>query len=441
MLTRKANKCDNPRNHWGASAVDALSTALVMELKPIVDDILEYISTINFKTSNTQVSLFETTIRYLAGLLSGYDLLKGPLSNLATDKAKVEKLLSQSKSLADALKFAFDTPSGVPYNNIDLKKRGNDGASTNGLATTGTLILEWQRLSDLTGDSTYGKLAQKAESYLLNPKPSYNEPFPGLVGTGIDISTGEFTDATGGWNGGDDSFYEYLIKMYVYDSSRFKTYRDRWILAADSTIKYLASHPASRPDLTFLASFDNKTFVNSSQHLTCFDGGNFLLGGQVLDREDYIDFGLALVDGCHDTYISTKTRIGPESFSWDTSQIDSTQEAFFKKHGFYITNSFYDLRPEVIESYYYAYRVTGIRASYPFVSLSPVLSHTSNSSPRLTIEFIVQETKNTKTGLGTPSSPSTAPVAPPTVSLPYQTSIPLTAAPSPMSRRVSFSPK
>jgi hypothetical protein len=32
--------------------------------------------------------------------------------------------------------------------------------------------------------------------------------------------------------------------------------------------------------------------------LTCFDGGSFILGGTVLDRQDFIDFGLELVDGC-----------------------------------------------------------------------------------------------------------------------------------------------
>ena len=80
--------------------------------------------------------------------------------------------------------------------------------------------------------------------------------------------------------------------MYVYDSSRFGNYGDRWTLAADSTMEHLASHPSSRPQLTFLASFANTRFVNTSQHLTCFDGGSFLLGGQVFDKKEYIDFGL-----------------------------------------------------------------------------------------------------------------------------------------------------
>ncbi|KAF6222798.1 hypothetical protein HO133_000847 [Letharia lupina] len=353
------NTCTNPRNNWGASAVDALSTALVMESQSIVNDILDYIATIDYTTTATEVSLFETTIRYMAGMLSGYDLLKGPLSSLGMNASAVDTLLTQSKSLADSLSFAFNTSTGIPSNSLYFTNQTDDGSTTNGLADIGTLCLEWQHLSDLTGDPSYGDLAQKAETYLLNPLPGFNEPFAGLVGTNVNISNGVFLDATGGWNGGDDSFYEYLIKMYVYDSSRYSNYSDRWVMAADSTIKYLTSNPASRPDLTFLASYVNTTFVNSSEHLTCFDGGNFLLGGSVLGRQDYIEFGLALVNGCHDLYNSTLTGIGPESFSWNTTGVDSTNEAFYNANGFYITDQLYDLRPEVIESFYYAYRITG----------------------------------------------------------------------------------
>lgn len=236
------NTCSNPRNNWGASAVDALSTALVMESQPIVTDILNYIATIDYTSTATEVSLFETTIRYLGGMLSGYDLLKGPLAQLVTNSSTVDTLLTQSKSLADSLRFAFNTPTGIPSNNLYFNDQTSDGSTTNGLATIGTLCLEWQHLSDLTGDPSYGDIVQKAEGYLLNPLPEANEPFPGLVGTSVDTSNGMFLDATGGWNGGDDSFYEYLIKMYVYDSSRYSNYSERWIMAADSTIKHLTSN-------------------------------------------------------------------------------------------------------------------------------------------------------------------------------------------------------
>ncbi|KAI9876101.1 MAG: maturation of Asn-linked oligosaccharides protein [Pleopsidium flavum] len=354
------NTCGDSRNGWGASAVDAFSTALVMQIPDIVNEILHYIPTIDFSKTSEQVSLFETTIRYVAGMLSGYDLLKGPLAKLANDTSNVDTLLTQAKKLADILKYSFDSPTGLPHNGLNIEQMTTDGSTSNGLATIGTLVLEWTHLSDLTGDPEYAQLTQKAESYLLNPQnPDLGEPFPGLLGTNVDINTGNFIDNRGGWSGGDDSFYEYLLKMYVYDSSRFGAYKDRWITAADSTIAHLTSHPSSRPDLTFLAEYTGTTLIFECQHLTCFDGGNFLLGGKVLNRQDYIDFGLALVNGCHDTYISTVTGIGPETFSWNTTTLPADQAAFYATSGFWIENSQYITRPEVVESYYYAYRITG----------------------------------------------------------------------------------
>ncbi|THC95625.1 hypothetical protein EYZ11_004887 [Aspergillus tanneri] len=354
-----SNGYGNSRNGWGASAVDALSTAIIMRNATIVNQILDHIAKIDYSKTDDMVSLFETTIRYLGGMLSGYDLLKGPASDLVKDEKKIETLLTQSKNLADVLKFAFDTPSGVPYNNINITSHDNDHAKTNGLAVTGTLVLEWTRLSDLTGDDEYANLSQKAESHLLDPQPKEAQPFPGLVGSSIDIRTGKFANAQVSWNGGADSFYEYLIKMYVYDPKRFGKYKERWIAAAKSTIEHLASNSETRPDLTFLASYNNGNLGLSSQHLTCFDGGNFLLGGTVLDREDFIDFGLKLVNGCHATYNETLTGIGPESFSWSPTNVPEDQRGLYERAGFYISSGAYILRPEVIESFYYAWRITG----------------------------------------------------------------------------------
>jgi mannosyl-oligosaccharide alpha-1,2-mannosidase len=345
-------------NGWGASAADALTTALVMGQKDIVNQIITHIPTIDWSKTNSDVSLFETTIRYLGAMLSGYDFLSGPLADLADDPANVDALLSQSVNLANNLSYAFNSSSGVPYNNLNFANRSVVD-EPNGLATVGTLILEWTRLSDLTGDYSYASLVERAEKFLIAPSPASSEPFPGLVGMGISPATGEFLDARGGWIGGADSFYEYLIKMYVYDPSRYAALKDRWILAADSTIAYLASHPSTKPDLTFLATYDGRNIQLQSEHLACFDGGNFILGGQVLSEQKYIDFGLALVDGCRATYAGTATKIGPEVFGWDAALVPASQTDFFAKNGFYILNAGYQLRPEVIESYYYAFRATG----------------------------------------------------------------------------------
>jgi len=366
---------EDDRNGWGASAVDALSTAIVMGKADVVQDILKHIATIDWnKTAEGMegVSVFETTIRYLGGLLSGYDFLKGPRADLAGD-FDIELILDSAKRLGDVLSNAFATNSGVPHNTLYIYPNSTElsDETTNGIATVGTLIIEWTRLSDLTGDSKYHELAQKAEDYLLNPlNPEVGEPWPGLLGTNVFISNGTFADSSGGWNGGTDSFYEYLVKMYVYDSDKYAFYLDRWIAAADSSMEYLASHPTSREDLTFLAAYRGKDDLNLvSSHLACFDGGNFILGGLTLKSQKYIDFGLSLASACHETYTATLTQIGPESFRWKDSKLPADapnnpdppaeQAEFYERAGFWITSSDYVLRPEVVESFYYAYRATG----------------------------------------------------------------------------------
>ena len=44
-----------------------------MQLPDIVNTILDYIPTIDFDHTSDEVSLFETTIRYMGGILSGKD--------------------------------------------------------------------------------------------------------------------------------------------------------------------------------------------------------------------------------------------------------------------------------------------------------------------------------------------------------------------------------
>lgn len=217
--------------------------------------------------------LFETLTCSTLIYFLAHDLLEGPLNRFIENDEALGAILKQATHLADVLKVAFDTPTGIPVNTLLAQPIRPSDDKTNGLATIGTLVLEWMRLSDKTGNPEYGILAEKAQQYLLRPEPQdIAEPFPGLLGTDVNISTGQFINSNGGWGGGTDSFYEYLIKMYLYDTSRYGTYRDRWIVAADSSIRYMASHPTTRPELTFMAGWRSKDELSfSSGHRKSID--------------------------------------------------------------------------------------------------------------------------------------------------------------------------
>jgi mannosyl-oligosaccharide alpha-1,2-mannosidase len=146
------NSFANSRNGWGVTAIDALDTAIIMEQTDIVRQILDFIPTIDFTKigpgvgASQSVSLFETNIRYIGGLLSAYDLLKGPFRHLGVEEEEVDGLLQQCVVLAEALKFAFGTKTGIPVNNVFLNNgtfaergRMEDGTWSAGLAEMG----EW----------------------------------------------------------------------------------------------------------------------------------------------------------------------------------------------------------------------------------------------------------------------------------------------------------
>lgn len=334
-------------------------------------------------------------------------------------------LLAQCIKLADALSVAFNTPSGVPYDELNAEmtgpgKQGFDmNNATNYLAQAGTLILEWTRLSNLTNNPKYADLARRAEMKLNAPVGRAGmvvEPMPGLVGSEVFVSDGAFKTGGGSWGGGSDSYYEYLLKGWMYDARNYNRYlRNKWAKAVDSSRKYLKSHPFpdsprnpyARPPffdvqqilhklyptashyinifrVAYLPKYKprpalmqawnhDKTVTNMSQHLACFDGGNILLGAQVMyesihspraygkwstnDLDDIYHFGLDLVEGCHYVYSHTATGIGPDFFSWRGSDTINLKTPYFSTPE--PLDKAYGLRPEVIESYYYAFRLTG----------------------------------------------------------------------------------
>lgn len=52
-------------------------------------------------------------------MLSGYDLLDADVGLCPKcDRSLKHRLLEQSKKLADSMKYAFDTPTGVPRNRM-----------------------------------------------------------------------------------------------------------------------------------------------------------------------------------------------------------------------------------------------------------------------------------------------------------------------------------
>ncbi|KAJ5976138.1 mannosyl-oligosaccharide alpha-1-2-mannosidase 1B [Penicillium waksmanii] len=363
---------------WGASVVDGIDTAIIMGLTDIVEQQLKHIASVDFTKSPDIVNFFDINIRYLGGLLSAYDLIKSGRFPNPYDEKLVEALLSQAKSLATAISPVFDTASGLPASTMNFSTgeimksttavNGTKYNSTN-TAQAGTMILEYYRLSDLTGDESFRQNAQKAEKYLINPQPA--PAFPGLVGTELNTETGKFITLDGGWEAGVDSFIEYLIKTYIYDpeDDMVEQLKDFWLLTVESSKENIALSPYKRPELTFLSQLDeNGTIMWSMDDYACFAGGNLLLGGAYLDRPDISELGVKVTDSCHWLYNTTVTGLGPSTIAWynehnrayDKSyNKNATLRSYAAKYGYFIEDPSYRSYPEPLESIWYAYRITG----------------------------------------------------------------------------------
>lgn len=306
---------------WGATIVDGIDTAVVMGLTDIVKQQLAWIASVDFSRSESIVDEFDAMIRYIGGLLSAYDLINSPIVPPGTyDPEQVEALLNAAKTISDHLKPMFNTPSGLPLANINFTSEESSNcdpiepcdATAVDTAVTGTIILEWYHLSDLTGDPSYRQLAQRAEANLISP--SQDLVYPNIVGSSLNVDTGKYTNIYGGWQAGIDSFYEYLIKTYIYAPSEPSTvdYKNFWVGTVDSTMTYLAKHPFQHPELTFITQLDsNGNPEYTMDDYACFAGGNLLLGGQYLNNPAILNFGVAVTDSCHALFNTSEAGLNP----------------------------------------------------------------------------------------------------------------------------------
>jgi mannosyl-oligosaccharide alpha-1,2-mannosidase len=116
---------------------------------------------------------------------------------------------------------------------------------------------------------------------------------------------------------------------------------------------------------------DSINQIAEGQHLSCFAGGMFGLGGKLFDITDHVAIGERLARGCSWAYNAFPTGLMPEIFNAvKCDSIDGPcpwdEERWTKEGGKNLPKGFksaqdtrYILRPEAIESIFRMYRMTG----------------------------------------------------------------------------------
>ncbi|KAJ8443413.1 hypothetical protein Cgig2_024190 [Carnegiea gigantea] len=199
----------------GATVVDALDTAMIMGIEDIVSEAGTWIETHLAERINNkgQINLFETTIRVLGGLLSAYHLSSGASSASTQTGPRPNVYLENARLLADRLLSAFtSSPTAIPFSDVVLHDSSAHPAP-GGLSSTSevsTLQLEFNYLTEVTGDLKYSLEAMKVLEHMKTlPKVE------GLVPIYISPHTGEFSGQNIRLGSRGDSYYEYLLKVWL----------------------------------------------------------------------------------------------------------------------------------------------------------------------------------------------------------------------------------
>ncbi|XP_066147038.1 ER degradation-enhancing alpha-mannosidase-like protein 2 [Euwallacea fornicatus] len=193
---------------YSLTLIDALDTLAIMGNFSEFQRVVELLSTkIDFDT-NINVSVFETNIRIIGGLLSAHLLSSKAGAKLEPGYPCNGPLLRLAEDVAKRLIVAFDTKTGMPYGTVNLRHGVPKGETpVTCTAGVGTFIIEFGALSRLTGDPIYEEVAMNALYALFNHRSSI-----GLFGNHIDTKTGKWTAQDSGIGSGIDSYFEYLVK-------------------------------------------------------------------------------------------------------------------------------------------------------------------------------------------------------------------------------------
>jgi len=300
--------------------VDALDTMIIMGMKDEARVTREYIVKNLSFDKDISVQNFEITIRLLGGLLSSYQL--------TGDK----RLLDLAADLGDRLLPVFESPTGLPYRFVNLKTGKVRGNVTNP-AEAGTLLIEFGTLSKLTHKPVYYDKAKRALVEIYKRRSPI-----GLVGTWINVETGQWTDTDSHISGAIDSYYEYLLKCWLLFKD--EDCHRMWLESIAAINKYLADDipreterkPARMPVEFWYGHAD----MNTGKRTATTYGALDAFFPAVLALSGDIARARRLQESSFEMW--QKHGIEPEEIEYQTMKVVSPG---------------YPLRPEIVESTYY----------------------------------------------------------------------------------------
>ena len=394
---------------YAATLHDTLDTLYLAGLKDEFDFVVENCLSTDIQTTSLRpTKTFEYSLRIVGGLLGAYSV-SGDSRLLQRAQAATDALLaSPFHSSPTPLPRMYDVlfpQSGFSLYQLyaRLYQWGRDVFTNehryNSLAGIGSFALEFYFLSQTVNDDKYRQAADAIFEHILK-----HQQADGSIPTMWNVVTGKPTSSHSSLGSGSDSFYEYLLKVPLWEGCELEG-PHKWacprledsskklvneMLAAYEKVLHGAlptKHVVFKEDLLARRnkSMNSRPRDNTLKkadvdvvaypveagdvfhHLLCFLPGLVALGASKATQPNHrnenlqssMELAKVLVEGCNEMYTTTATGIGPEELSMHRWLEESERDFQGFQSGGGGTDTSYFLRPEFLESVFVLYRLTG----------------------------------------------------------------------------------
>lgn len=328
-VTPSRGDLDDVLGNFSMTLVDTLDTLVILgDLEEFERAVKLVIKDVKFD-NDIVVSVFETNIRMVGGLLSAHILAEYVQKQADVMLWYRGELLEMAKDLGYRLLPAFNTSTGIPHARVNLKHgmkvetlRHSRETCT---ACAGTILLEFAALSRLSGEPIFEAKAHAAMDALWKMRHRSSD----LMGTVLNVHSGDWIRRESGVGAGIDSYYEYCLKSYILLGD--ERYLARFNRHYNAIMKYISQGPMLLDVQMHRPHTKTRNFMDA---LLAFWPGLQVLSGDLKPAVQTHEM-LYQVMQMH-TFI-------PEAFTYD-----------FQVHW-----GQHHLRPEFIESTYFLYRATG----------------------------------------------------------------------------------
>lgn len=320
---------DETLGNFSLTLIDSLDTLVVLgDIEEFDRGVRLVVKDVTFD-HDLVVSVFETNIRVVGGLLSAHIMAEHLNQLYGALGWYRSEMLTMAKDIATRLLPAFNTTTGIPHGKVNLRYGMKSPQLANSrdtcTACAGTIILEFAALSRLTGDPIFEDKARQAMTALWTQRHRGSD----LMGTVLNVHSGDWVRRDSGVGAGIDSYYEYLLKAYVLLGD--ESYLQRFNKHYSAVMKYISQGPML---LDVHMHRPHTTSSNFMSSLLAFWPGLQVLKGDIKPAIETHEMLYQVIQ---------RHNFLPEAFTTD-----------FQVHW-----GQHPLRPEFLESTYILYQATG----------------------------------------------------------------------------------